>query len=127
MFIPRIKPITQKRLAQLQNERNKAAYRQWRKDVLVRDGHKCQYPGCDATKDLEIHHIKKFHNYKHLRTALVNGICLCEKHHDHVTGHESKYELLFFKIAVSNGEKYENKKAKNKDFIRFEGTDPIHF
>ena len=28
--------------------------------VLKRDRHKCQYPGCNCTKNLHVHHIRKF-------------------------------------------------------------------
>lgn len=125
MIIPKTAFITQKRLDQLRNERNKTSYRQWKKDVLCRDKYTCQYPGCDIKKDLEVHHIKKFHTHKHLRVALTNGITLCEKHHNQVTGTEHRYEIIFFKIAQANTEKYVPK--PNKNSFRFEGTEPISF
>lgn len=109
MIIPRIKPITVKRLKQIRSGRNTEKYRQWRKDVMARDGHKCNYPGCSNTERLEVHHIKKFVNNKHLRTDIINGITLCEECHKKIQNREHRYELLFFKIVQSNMKKYEKK------------------
>lgn len=127
MLIPRTKPITQKRLAQLQNERNRTEYREWRKAVLVRDESKCQYPGCvndSKNSKLEVHHIKEYYKYKHLRTAIINGIVLCESCHKKVTGFEHRYELVLFTIAKKNTDKYEEdkKRQQNKTNSGHEGT-----
>lgn len=99
MFIPRTKPITQKRLTQLESARNSKAYRDWKKAVFTRDENKCQYPGCNNTEKLEAHHIRPFSVHKHLRTQIFNGITLCRACHSKITNVESKYELLFFEIV----------------------------
>ena len=119
MLIPKIKAINPKQLRQLLKQRNTATYRDWRTAVLCRDGYKCQYPNCSETSKLEVHHIRRYSESKHLRTAIYNGITLCQKHHDSIQGSERFYELAFFKIAKANQEKYdkmiEEKKNESKD------------
>jgi 5-methylcytosine-specific restriction endonuclease McrA len=115
MIIPNIKAITQKRLGQLTKARNTADYRDWRVKVLMRDNHKCQYPGCTAVEKLEIHHIRRFAQNKHLRTATFNGITLCEKHHDMISQHEEYYEVMFFKIVQANEKIHKNKVEEIKN------------
>lgn len=99
MFLPRIKPITQKRLSQLEKARGNSNNREWRSAVLARDGNKCQYPGCEETKKLQVHHIRRFANNRHLRTAVFNGITLCKGCHQKIYNREHEYELLFFNIV----------------------------
>jgi 5-methylcytosine-specific restriction endonuclease McrA len=118
MIIPRLKPITNKRLGQIQRARNMASYRDWRATILARDGHRCQYPGCGLSEKLEVHHIKKHAVYKHLRLEPFNGITLCEKHHSLVTGQEGRYELFFFKINMSKQKQLELRiESKNDNTI----------
>jgi hypothetical protein len=119
MLIPKIKAINPKQLRQLLKQRNTASYRDWRTAVLCRDGYKCQFPHCNETKSLEVHHIRRYADSKHLRTAIYNGITLCKKHHEMIAGSERFYELAFFKIAKANQEKYERlvkeKQNESKD------------
>ena len=105
MLIPRIKPITQKRLGQIERARGLASYTTWRKSVLDRDGFACQYPGCGSKEHLQVHHIRKFADNRHLRTTRFNGITLCKKHHDNIFHREHLYELLFFNIVKGNERK----------------------
>jgi hypothetical protein len=49
-------------------------------------------------KNLEVHHIKKYAASARLRTEKFNGITLCKKHHEMVTGKEEVFEGEFFKI-----------------------------
>lgn len=113
MFLPRIKPITQKRLAQLQRDIGDPKYRKWRKEVLARDGSTCQMPGCSSCRNMEVHHIKRFADAKHLKTEVFNGISLCRKCHKSIQNRETQYELLFMKIAEANEAKYQKKSNKN--------------
>lgn len=53
------------------------AWRKTREVVLDRDHHRCQYPGCGATEDLEIHHVDG--NWRNNR--LENLQTLCIAHH----------------------------------------------
>jgi hypothetical protein len=107
MWIPNIKPISQKRIEQLQRNSSSQRYQEWRLKVLCRDDNKCQFPGCREHDKLQVHHIRRFADARHLRYEEYNGITLCEKHHQEVTGHESVYELAFFKISMANKEKKE--------------------
>jgi hypothetical protein len=81
----------------------------------MRDGNKCQYPGCTVVDKLEIHHIRRFAQNKHLRTATFNGITLCEKHHDMISQKEEYYELMFFKIVQANEKVYQRQVQAIKD------------
>jgi 5-methylcytosine-specific restriction endonuclease McrA len=111
MFFIKIKPITNKRLKQLQRDAGDSKYRQWRKDVLKRDKNVCQMPGCKSKNRLEVHHIKRFADAKHLKIETYNGITLCRKCHKSIHNREQAYEILFMKIAESN----EAKNSKNTD------------
>jgi predicted restriction endonuclease len=65
----------------------RAHLKYWRKQVLARDGHRCQREGCGATesrgkrKGLHAHHIKSFIGFPELRYEVSNGITLCLDHH----------------------------------------------
>lgn len=106
MIFPRKKKITQKRLNQLKRNSGGEKYKEWRNYVLDRDGHCCQHPGCYESKNLQVHHIKRFSTARHLRTAKHNGITLCREHHEMIYGREQLYELLYFKIVQANEKKY---------------------
>ena len=106
MIIPMLKKISRKRLRQLERDSGSQKYRAWRKKVMTRDGHKCQYPNCPNMDDLEVHHIKRFVDARYLRYEPFNGITLCEKHHLMVTGRESAYQLFFYKITMANTKRF---------------------
>lgn len=53
--------------------------RAWKKAVLERDGHKCQW--CGDTKKLNIDHIKPFAYFPEFRFAIDNGRTLCFECH----------------------------------------------
>lgn len=63
-----------------QDERNSAAYRNWRHAVLARDGHTCQDCGYQDVR-LHVHHLYPFAEYPELRTDIDNGISLCVECH----------------------------------------------
>lgn len=52
--------------------------------LLVRDGGRCQVPGCDATHNLEAHHWKEPFAVCGT-TSLDNLVLLCSRHHDLIT------------------------------------------
>ena len=54
-------------------------YRQWRVDVLKRDGYECQT--CGSKENLVIHHIVPFAESEELRTVVSNGVTLCDSCH----------------------------------------------
>lgn len=59
-----------------QDGRNSAAYRNWRRDVLARDGYCCQRCG-DTSGPLHAHHIKSYADHPDLRFDESNGTTLC--------------------------------------------------
>lgn len=60
-------------------EMSSDAYKQLRKEVLVRDGFKCTQ--CPNTKKLEMDHIKEWCNYPELRYEPTNCRILCQSCH----------------------------------------------
>ena len=69
-------------------------YRMWRKLVLKRDGKKCAM--CGNTKcRFEIHHIKPWAGFIHLRYEVDNGVTLCPPCHRSIKGKEFVYEPIF--------------------------------
>lgn len=128
MFIPRTKYISIKRLRQLERNSGSKEYQNWRNCVLARDGNKCSWPGCREIDNLEIHHIKRFTDAKHLKHAVYNGITLCAKHHGQITGREEGYELFLSKIVISTEKQNKLKENQEKnaktDNDRHSGTDP---
>jgi 5-methylcytosine-specific restriction endonuclease McrA len=74
---------------------NDPEYKQFRKDVLKRDKGKCRMPNCKSKRNLHVHHIKTWANASSMRYEVYNGITLCKKCHDMVTGKEIHYENLF--------------------------------
>ena len=77
-------------------------YKQFRKQVLIRDKYKCQWYGCNSSKRLNVHHIKTWADCPALRFNTNNGITLCRSHHDMIKGEEQIYESVFLKIAANN-------------------------
>jgi len=60
-----------------QLEMETSRYKNWRKFVFERDGYTCQI--CEeAGKRLRANHIKRYVDYKELRTEKNNGITICE-------------------------------------------------
>lgn len=77
---------------------NDPVYRQFRRDVIKRDKGKCQMPGCNKKRFLQVHHISKWSGASSLRYEISNGITLCRHCHQSITGKESHYEKLFREI-----------------------------
>lgn len=70
--------------------RRSGAHKQWKIDVLIRAGYRCeecgvhQYSTCDCCGtrvSLHVHHIKSFTEYPDLRFDVDNGQALCPKCH----------------------------------------------
>jgi len=83
-------------------------YKKFRQDVRKRDNNKCQWPGCLASKKLQVHHIKRWVDSIDLRYNINNAITLCKFHHSMIQGNEVSYEAVFFKI-ISMKNKHGNK------------------
>jgi 5-methylcytosine-specific restriction endonuclease McrA len=118
MIFPNIKPISDKRLRQLTKGRAGLENSVWRKKVLERDGNVCQMSKCNNRDHLQVHHIKRWADASHLRTNPANGITLCKKCHNDITGREGHYEVTFFLRAKKNQEKMDAKNNRGH-----EGTD----
>lgn len=86
-------------------------YKEFRRLVRQRDGGKCQMPGCKSRTKIHVHHIIKWSESSHLRLDPFNGICICARHHEEITGSEHNYQKLFFQIVEEN---YKKQKAKKK-------------
>lgn len=74
-------------------------YKKFRLDVLKRDRFKCQMPGCKSKKNLNVHHINPWSKASSLRYDISNGITLCNKCHQFITGKEHHYINLFREIV----------------------------
>lgn len=65
--------------------RSSLEYKLWREAVFKRDNWKCQECGIRSGKGVKVvlhaHHIKPFYLFPELRTAIDNGITLCENCH----------------------------------------------
>ena len=115
MLFPKIKPITDKRLQQLERNSSSMKYRIWRDTILARDGNRCQFPGCKVTEKLQVHHIRRFADVEHLRYETFNGICLCPLHHQGVSNNEKFYETQFFHTAKANQDLWNKKNEKGPE------------
>lgn len=82
----------------MKRDYNDPVYRKFRKDVIKRDKGKCQMPGCKASKFLQVHHVSKWSGASALRYEVSNGITLCKRCHNQITGKETHYENLFREI-----------------------------
>lgn len=74
------------------------AYAKFRKEVRRRDGNKCQWPSCGSKKNLQVHHIRKWSDFPSLRFDVLNGITLCKRCHQIVTGNEEIYSEFLIKL-----------------------------
>ena len=76
-------------------------YTEWRKAVFERDNYTCQICGKRGGK-LNAHHKESFNNNPALRTALENGICICEDchkdfHHQYGRGNNTREQFEEFR------------------------------
>lgn len=85
---------------------NDPKYKAWRLAVKRRDKFKCKK--CGSRKKLAAHHIKKWADHPLLRYDVNNGITLCRKCHEMMSGQEEAFEQLC--ILLLNPKKYVNVK-----------------
>lgn len=76
-------------------ERNDMAYKEWRKNVWIRDNWKCKINNENCNGRLESHHILNWINYPELRYEVNNGITLCQAHHPKKRAEEKRLILNF--------------------------------
>ena len=61
-------------------QRNWVEYKEWHKEVLIKDNFTCQVCG-KYGGNLEVHHKKSFSNYPELRFDVDNGMTVCKNCH----------------------------------------------
>ncbi len=81
-------------------ERNDVAYREWRKNVWLRDNFKCKIANPDCKGRIEAHHILGWTKYPELRYELNNGITLCHAHHPRKREDEAKLSPYFQQLVA---------------------------
>lgn len=62
-------------------DRNNPEYKQWRKQVWLRDKFTCRIADNNCDGKIEAHHILRWSEFPELRYQLNNGITLCHAHH----------------------------------------------
>lgn len=73
-------------------------YKEWRKQVKERDGHKCKIDDHKCSGRLEVHHILSWTYFPEYRYEIKNGITLCRFHHPLKREEEKRLLKTFFKL-----------------------------
>lgn len=69
-----------------------AQYKEWRKQVYIRDVYRCRMPGCNSnSKDIAAHHIYPKKKYPEKQFEINNGITLCRSCHETTYGKEEQF------------------------------------
>lgn len=82
-------------------ERNDMAYKDWRRNVWLRDDFKCRIANQDCKGRLETHHILGWTAFPELRYEVKNGITLCNFHHPRKKADERNLVSVFQKLVES--------------------------
>ena len=86
-----------------QGERRTSIYFDWRRNVWIRDGHKCKISNQDCEGKIEAHHILSWRDYPELRYNINNGITLCHAHHPRKRAEEERLSPYFQDLVSTNG------------------------
>lgn len=70
-----------------------------RRLILERDGHRCRWPDCGSTDNLEINHVLPLEDGGD--TTVENGITLCRSHHRSIRGREHDFIEMFRELLSS--------------------------
>lgn len=81
-------------------KRNDYAYKEWRKNVWLRDNWRCKIANPDCKGRIEAHHILGWTEYPELRYQVNNGITLCHTHHPRKRSEEAKLSPYFQKLVA---------------------------
>lgn len=92
--------IEDRSLLKREDRRNDPLYKEWRKQVWLRDKFKCKIDNPDCKGKIEAHHILSWRNYPELRYQLNNGITLCHAHHPRGRSEEKRL-IPKFTVLVS--------------------------
>lgn len=79
--------------------RNDSAYREWRKQVWLRDNFACKIANPDCVGRIEAHHILVWKDYPELRYEVNNGITLCHFHHPRKRNDEIRLSPYFQELV----------------------------
>lgn len=75
--------------------RNDPAYKEWRREVWLRDNFACKIANPDCSGRIEAHHILGWAEYPELRYQSNNGITLCHAHHPFKKAEEKRLSPYF--------------------------------
>lgn len=82
-----------------ENRHGDSAYREWRKEVWLRDNFKCKIANPDCAGRIEAHHILVWSEYPELRYQTNNGITLCHAHHPRKRAEEKRLVPVFQELV----------------------------
>lgn len=83
------------------NNLSKECMKLWQYIVKLRANYKCEFPGCRVSyTKLDAHHYYSKGAYPNLKYDIMNGICLCAKHHSPGFGKESAHSDPEFKDKI---------------------------
>lgn len=82
-------------------ERNDPAYKEWRRQVWLRDNFMCKIANPDCDGRIEAHHILGWTRYPELRYEVNNGITLCHFHHPRKREDEVRLSPYFQQIITN--------------------------
>lgn len=75
-------------------------YKQWKKEIHIRDRGKCRIGNSDCSGRLEAHHILSWHKHPELRYEVNNGISLCHYHHPRKREDERRLAPTFQEMVL---------------------------
>jgi hypothetical protein len=87
-----------------QNRRNDPAYKEWRRQVWLRDCFKCRIVSTECNGHIEAHHILAWSDYPELRYEINNGITLCHAHHPRKKSEEKRLSPYFMELVSASKE-----------------------
>lgn len=91
--------IIDRSLLKLDDRRNDSAYKEWRKQVWLRDNFKCRIADNKCNGRIEAHHILTWSEHPELRYKINNGITLCHAHHPRKRAEEKRLIPTFTELV----------------------------
>ncbi|MBU2249782.1 MAG: hypothetical protein KKD77_23750, partial [Gammaproteobacteria bacterium] len=79
--------------------RNDPVYKQWSREVKMRDGWKCKINNQDCKGKVIAHHILPWRDFPELRYQVNNGITLCLAHHPKKRAEEKRLIPTFMELV----------------------------
>lgn len=91
--------IKDRSLLKKEEKRNDSCYKDWRKQVWVRDKFTCRIADNNCDGRIEAHHILGWSEYPELRYKINNGITLCHAHHPKRRAEEKRLISTFQELV----------------------------